>query len=139
VFSFVGSESSGSFQSSLCAVPASFNSATQIYDYYKDSYPEVGICTNGDGIPGTEAPCSSNAYFGSCGGKKSTVTISPSKYNHDLGCIHCLSDLVGSCTDSFAIRPKEFNTNIQNNEVFTAGKDYNKTIYANKYGGIGAH
>lgn len=109
--------------SSLCLVPACFNNIQNIRSVFPPAFlPHVMICIYGDGS-GLAAPCDSNAYYGNCGGKQRT--ISPAKYNNDLGCAMCLVDALGGnkCEDDrFAIRPKAFDVNVTSGTVFKAGE-----------------
>lgn len=127
-----------SLQSSLCLVPACFNDANNIASVFPPAfYPHINTCINGDG--GGTAPCDSNAYNGNCGGKKDNVTISPSKYNIDLGCAACLADAFQNepCSpDNFAIRPEKFeitSTHYDWANILRSAEDYNTTIQAYKY------
>lgn len=127
-----------SLQSSLCLVPACFNDSENIAAVFPPAfYPHINTCINGDG--GGAAPCDSNAYEGSCGGKKSNVTISPAQYNIDLGCAACLADAFQNepCTpDNFAIRPERFeitSTHYDWANILRSAEDYNTTIKAYTY------
>jgi len=114
--------------SSLCGVPACLNSAGKIVEVLPvENYPHVALCIYGDG--GGHSPCNPDAYIGSCGGL--SETISPSKYNHDLGCMHCLADAFGPGTpsDPFAIRPKGFSLEVADSDskddgLYQAGVPY---------------
>jgi len=118
-----------SLESSLCLVPACLNSETQILGVFPlETYPHVATCLYGDG--GGASPCDGNAYYGNCGGKK--TTISPAKYNNDYGCAQCLADAVAPevIYNSFSIRPKDFPLNVPawkddlDPKVYQAGRDY---------------
>lgn len=128
-----------SLNSTLCLVPACFNNVQNIRSVFPPAFqPGVMLCIYGDGSG--KAPCDSDAYYGSCGGKKST--ISPSAYNHDLGCAMCLADAMAGnlCSrDEFAIRPDQFSSTITANQIFGAGVPPSPalTFYANKFGGVG--
>ncbi|PNV83970.1 MAG: hypothetical protein C0627_03245 [Sulfurimonas sp.] len=119
-----------SLDSSLCLVPACLNSDTQILKVFPlADYPYVATCLYGDG--GGAAPCDSNAYNGSCGGK--TQTISPSKYNNDIGCAMCLADALGmnGCSsDNFAIRPDTYTTAVTGSSPLIAGQEFDLTTVA---------
>jgi hypothetical protein len=125
--------------SSLCLVPACFNTIDNIKAVFPPAfYPEVNTCVNGDGTPGTLAPCDSNAYLGNCGGKQAGVTISPLIYNVDLGCAACLADAFEGepCSeDNFAIRPDKFDVNITDGTTFKAEKEENFLFRAPDYNG----
>lgn len=125
---------SSSLNSTLCLVPACFNNSQNILSVFPPAFqPGVMLCVFGDG--GGAAPCQSNAYRGNCGGKK--MTISPSKYDNDLGCAMCLADAVsGECSeDNFAIRPNDFNTTIVPNQIFLAGEAQTLTFEAEDFAG----
>ena len=114
-----------SLLSSLCLVPACLNSTEKILEVYPlENYPHVATCVYGDG--GGASPCDSNAYYGSCGGKKET--ISPSKYNNDYGCAQCLADAVSpeAIYNGFSVRPKGFSLKVPEwqNGLNQAGRDY---------------
>ncbi len=119
-----------SLDSSLCLVPACLNSDTQILNVFPlAEYPYVATCLYGDG--GGAAPCDSSAYNGSCGGKK--TTISPSKYNNDIGCAMCLADALGmdGCSsDNFSIRPDTYTTAIAPGGTLVAGQEFDLTTVA---------
>lgn len=121
---------SSSLDSSLCLVPACMNSDTQILNVFPlAEYPYVATCLYGDG--GGAAPCDSSAYNGSCGGKK--TTISPSKYNNDIGCAMCLADALGmdGCSsDNFSIRPDTYTTAIAPGGTLVAGQEFDLTTVA---------
>lgn len=121
---------SSSLDSSLCLVPACMNSNEQILKVFPlADYPYVATCLYGDG--GGSAPCDSNAYNGSCGGKN--TTISPNKYNNDIGCAMCLADALGmsGCSsDNFSIRPDTYTTTISPSGTLIAGQDFNITTIA---------
>lgn len=125
---------SSSLNSSLCLVPACFNNVGNIRSVFPPAFqPGVMTCIYGDGS-GLAAPCDSNAYYGNCGGRK--LTISPAKYNNDLGCAMCLADAMGGdqCSaDAFAIRPNDFNTTIVPDQIFLAGKATPLTFTAEDY------
>ncbi|MDP2079217.1 MAG: hypothetical protein Q8J85_14400 [Sulfuricurvum sp.] len=130
-----------SLQSSLCLVPACFNDANNIASVFPPAfYPHINTCINGDG--NGAPPCDSNAYTGNCGGKKSNITISPAKYNTDLGCAACLADAFQNepCSvDNFAIRPEKFEitaTHYDWANILRSAEDYNTTIKAYKYNTI---
>lgn len=126
-----------SLDSALCMVPACFNSTDNILSVFPPAFqPNVMTCIYGDG--GGNAPCDSDAYYGSCGGTKGNV--SPEKYNVYNGCAACLADAVNApCSvDEFAVRPNEFNSTITPFQIFEAGVETPLTFYANKYGGVGA-
>lgn len=122
---------SSSLNSSLCLVPACFNNEQNIRSVFPPAFqPGVMQCIYGDN-PALAAPCDSNAYYGNCGGRK--LTISPAKYNNDLGCAMCLADAMQGdvCSaDEFAVRPDDFNTTIVPNQVFQAGKATSLTFRA---------
>ena len=113
-----------SLESSLCIVPACLNSAEQITNVFPiENYPHVSTCLYGDG--GGAAPCDSNAYYGNCGGKKTTV--SPPKYDTDYGCAQCLADATAPDMDiRFSVRPKDFSLKVPEwqNGLNKAGVDY---------------
>lgn len=129
-----------SLDSSLCLVPACMNSDDQILKAFPVAqYPYVTTCLNGDGT-GNAAPCDSDAYYGSCGGKKASSTIGPIKYNNDIGCAMCLADALGmdGCsTDDFAIRPDQFDNNLTPGQVLIADNNTSISFHANRYGGVG--
>ncbi len=120
-----------SLTSSLCLVPACFNDGSKILQTFPNANQALlSKCINGDGTTGAKAPCDSSAYNGNCGGKK--ATISPEKYNNNLGCAQCIADAanMNSCaTDNFAIRPSSFKAFGQN-QFKRAGEDFNLTIKA---------
>lgn len=124
---------SSSLNSSLCLVPACFNNIQNIRSVFPPAFqPNVMTCIYGDGT-GYAAPCDSNAYYGNCGGRK--LTISPAKYNNDLGCAMCLADAVdsGTCSDNFAVRPDRFAFNLTNPgspNLLRSGDEHNITIHA---------
>ena len=126
-----------SLDSSLCLVPACYNSDAKILAAFPPAdYPYVTTCINGDG--GGAAPCDSSAYTGSCGGK--ITTISPSKYNHDTGCAACLSDALNlnSCSsDNFSARPDRLSvtsTNAHLPDLMRSAQEYNTIVNAYNYG-----
>lgn len=131
--------SASSLDSSLCLVPACLNSDTQVLNAFPlAKYPYVATCLYGDGS-GNSAPCDSNAYTGSCGGK--TRTIGPNKYNNDIGCAMCLADALGmnGCsTDNFAARPNQFQSTITAGQQFVAKLAASLTFNANDYSAVPA-
>lgn len=120
--------------SGLCLVPACFNNVDNIRSVFPPAFqPAVMLCINGDGTPGKQAPCDSEAYYGNCGGTKGF--ISPSKYNTDLGCAMCLADAMQGeeCSeDNFAIRPNNFDTTLLP-DPFKAGEAESITFFANDF------
>lgn len=132
--------SSSSLTSSLCLVPACFNTITKIETVFPPSvYPHITICTNGDGGGGA-APCNSSMYEGNCGGLKNQNTITPAKYDNDIGCAMCIADALdmsGCSTDNFSARPEQLvfgSTHSDLPNLLRAAKDYNLSINAYSYG-----
>ena len=126
-----------SITSGLCLLPACMNSTDNIRSVFPPAlYPHVSSCLYGDGT-GTHAPCDTEAYNGSCQGKKPAVTIGPIDYNNDYGCAMCLANAVAtlSCSDPFAIRPDAFDANIVNNTTYQAGVNNAFTFDANDIAG----
>ncbi|MHC3995226.1 hypothetical protein ACXWTF_10385 [Thiomicrolovo sp. ZZH C-3] len=110
--------------SNLAGIPQCFNSGGStkldnnkyITVFGADAYVR---CILGNGNP-----CDSNNHGRSCGGIVNGCPGYNDEYDHDFGCYECTLGGSGSCArDPFAIRPKAFDVNISNGDVFRAGSE----------------
>lgn len=114
----------------LKGVPQCLNSTSKIKDLFATKSIDVSLCTDG-----ANRACDSNMYT-SDGINSAQGSIIPSKYNHNYGCLSCLTDIAGSyacARDNFAIRPATYSLDANETKLY-GGKPYKLNINATRYG-----
>lgn len=114
----------------LKGVPQCLNSTSKIKDLFATKGIDVSLCTDG-----TNRACDSNMYTSS-GVNTAQGSIIPSQYNHNYGCLSCLTDIAGSyacARDNFSIRPATYSIDLNETRLY-GGKPYNLSINATRYG-----
>lgn len=111
--------------SSLAGVPACFNDTNKIIAAFGEAI--ANKCAN----TGAKPACKPSSYA-------NTVPSAP--YDNPLGCFICLADALNGAkcsTDTFAIRPNDFNSSMTANQQLIADKNTSITFRADQYNGIG--
>lgn len=109
----------------LLGVPACLASATQMTNAFGAAVSAACSAT------GTRPACSTSSY--------NNTNVPSYPYDNDYGCYQCLAGLVGqnTCsTDSFALRPKDFFTNLTAGQVLVAKQPASITIQARDYSNV---
>lgn len=109
----------------LLGVPACLASATQMTNAFGAAVSAACSAT------GTRPACSTSSY--------NNTNVPSYPYDNDYGCYQCLAGLVGqnTCsTDIFALRPKDFFTNLTAGQVLVAKQPASITIQARDYSNV---